>query len=186
MEDKKLGSEIIVAVGSMHNIPERDTPLEGFRVATPGLSDILGRNVRREREKAGLSQLQLAQRAQINPEGLADVENGRGNPRIGKIIRIATALNMRTGELLAQPGEYQPSPHGVPDPTEALAHGLRKGRTKLVLTQEQFAKQSHVSVQKIIAIEDRDGDPTLDEMIRMALIIGIKPWQLLAPWIHYL
>jgi transcriptional regulator with XRE-family HTH domain len=181
-----LDFETTAAVGSGHDIPERDTSLDGFRTATPGLSDVLGKNVRREREKAELSQMQLAQRAQINPDGLSDIENGRGNPRIGKIIRIATALNMRTGELLAQAGEYQPCPHGVPDPSEALAHGVRKGRTKLMLTQEQFAKHAHVSVQKIIAIEARDGDPTLDEMIRMALIIDINPWQLLAPWIHYL
>ena len=176
----------MAAVGKEHNIPERDNSLEGFRIITPGLSDILGKNVRRERESAMLSQLQLAQRAQINPDGLSDIENGCGNPHVGKIIRIATALNMRTGELLAEPGEYQPCPHGAPDPTEALAHSVRKGRTKLALTQLQFAKRAHISMQKLTAIEARDGDPTLDEMIRIALIIGIKPWQLLAPWIHYL
>jgi transcriptional regulator with XRE-family HTH domain len=181
-----LDFETIAAVGSAHDIPERETSLEEFRIITPGPSDILARNIRREREKAGLSQLQLAQRAQINPNGLSDIENGRGSPQIGKIIRLATALKMRTGELLAEAGEYQPSPHGVPDPTEALAHGVRKGRTKLALTQGQFAKRAHVNIQKVIAIEARNGDPTLDEMIRMALIIGIKPWQLLAPWIHYL
>ena len=181
-----MDTQSAIAIGSEHAIPEREIPPGEFRVTTPGLSDILGNNVRLAREKAGLSQLQLAYRAQINPDGLSDVENGRGNPRIGKIIRIATALDMRTGELLAQAGEYQPCPHGVPDPTEALAHSVRRGRTKLVLTHEQFSERAHISTPKLRSIEARDGDPTLDEMIRIALVIGIKPWQLLAPWVPYL
>jgi DNA-binding XRE family transcriptional regulator len=92
---------------------------------------------------------------------------------------------MRTGELLAPAGEYEPCPHEVPDPTEALAHSVSKGRKKLKLTREEFAKSAHIGLQKLIAIETRDGDPMFDEMIRIALILDIKPWQLFAPWIHH-
>lgn len=172
------------AVGNEHHIPEQNPILREVQAVVPGPSTILAKNVSRLREEAKLTQYQLAQRAQINPDGLQDIENVRGNPRIGKIIRIASALNVRTGELLALPGEYRVCPHGVPDPTEALAHTIVRRRKKLEFAQAEFAKQAHISLEKLIAIENRDGDPTLEEMIRMALILKIETWQLFAPWVH--
>jgi transcriptional regulator with XRE-family HTH domain len=174
------------AVGAAHHIAEKEYLPQEVHAAIPGLSDILGKNVLKARELAGLSQMQLAQRAQINPDGLRDIELGRGNPRLGKVIRIATAFGVRVGELLARPGEYKPCPQKklVLDPTEMLAQSARRGRTQLKMTQERFARLLHMHPEKITALEERDGDPTLEEMIRIAWIMKIEPWQLLAPWTH--
>jgi transcriptional regulator with XRE-family HTH domain len=184
--NKTLDSLLVstTPVGNEHYIPEQNPIPREFRAVVPGPSTILAKNVFRLREEAKLTQYQLAQRAQINPDGLRDIENACGNPRLGKIIQIAAALNVRTGELLAAPGEYRVCPHGVPDPTEALAHTIVRRREKLSLAQGEFAEQAHISLEKLVAVESRDGNPTLEEMIRMALILNIKPWQLFAPWVH--
>jgi transcriptional regulator with XRE-family HTH domain len=183
-EEIPLDSFLSAAVGNEHYIPEQNPISREVQAVVPGPSTILAKNVSRLREEAKLTQYQLAQRAQINPDGLQDIENVRGNPRIGKIIRIASALKVRTGELLALPGEYRVCPHGVLDPTEALAHTIVRRRKKLKFAQAEFAEQAHISLEKLAAIENRDGNPTLEEMIRMALILKIETWQLFAPWIH--
>lgn len=61
---------------------------------------ILGRNIRRLREEAGLSQEQLAFDAGMKRSYLSDMERGVRNPTVRAVGRLATALNVPPGELL--------------------------------------------------------------------------------------
>lgn len=60
----------------------------------------LGRNIRRLRKDAGLSQEQLAFDAGIKRSYLSDMERGVRNPTVRAVGRIAAALNVSPADLL--------------------------------------------------------------------------------------
>lgn len=66
------------------------------------LAATLGRNIRRLREEAGLSQEQLAFDAGMKRSYLSDMERGVRNPTVRALGRIALALKVEPGELLRQ------------------------------------------------------------------------------------
>lgn len=61
---------------------------------------ILGRNVRRLRDEAGLSQEQLAFDAGMKRSYLSDLERGVRNPSVRAVGRLAAALNVPAADLL--------------------------------------------------------------------------------------
>ena len=64
---------------------------------------ILGRNIRRLREEAGLSQEQLAFDAGMKRSYLSDMERGVRNPSVRALGRLAAALKVSPDELLRTP-----------------------------------------------------------------------------------
>ncbi|MDP3209515.1 MAG: helix-turn-helix transcriptional regulator [Rhodoglobus sp.] len=72
----------------------------------------LGTNVRRLRESAQLSQEELAFRAGMHVTYLSGVENGRRNPSLGIIVRLANALDIDPVELFGLSNEPSDQPLG--------------------------------------------------------------------------
>ncbi len=66
------------------------------------LRSALGRAIARLRAKEGLSQERFALRAKIARTYFAGIERGRHNVSIDLLERIARALDLDTGELLAE------------------------------------------------------------------------------------
>jgi transcriptional regulator with XRE-family HTH domain len=65
-----------------------------------------GRAVRRHRKQAGLSQEELADRAQIHRTYIGGIERGERNPTLLMIHRLARALDVPPTKLL-EPDESQ-------------------------------------------------------------------------------
>ena len=61
---------------------------------------IVGRNVRRLREEAGLSQEKLALEAELDRTYVSGVERGVRNPTVTVVARIAKALKTEPDKLL--------------------------------------------------------------------------------------
>jgi transcriptional regulator with XRE-family HTH domain len=64
------------------------------------LQAVVGQNVRRLREAAGLPQDELAYRAGIHVTYLSGVENGRRNLTLNVLQRLARALGVSEVELV--------------------------------------------------------------------------------------
>jgi transcriptional regulator with XRE-family HTH domain len=64
---------------------------------------VFGRNVREARQRASLSQEELAYRAGMKRSYLSDLERGTRNPTVRALGRLAAALNMPPAQLLALP-----------------------------------------------------------------------------------
>lgn len=62
---------------------------------------LFGRNVRALREKAGLSQEELAFRAGMKRSYVSDLERGTRNPTVRALGRLAAALEVPPARLLA-------------------------------------------------------------------------------------
>jgi transcriptional regulator with XRE-family HTH domain len=60
----------------------------------------LGANVRERREKVGLTQGELAERAEIHRTFLNQLENGRTNITIAVLVRLALALKTTPAALV--------------------------------------------------------------------------------------
>jgi DNA-binding XRE family transcriptional regulator len=52
----------------------------------------IARGLRRLRDRAGLTQAEVAHRAGIRPETLSRVENGRANPTVATVRKIVRAI----------------------------------------------------------------------------------------------
>lgn len=64
------------------------------------LRAVVGRNIRRERERLGIPQDELAHRADIHVTYLSGVENGRRNITLNVLERLALALGLSESELV--------------------------------------------------------------------------------------
>ena len=73
---------------------------------TPG--SVVGRNVRRLRERRGLSLADLGTRAGVSKTTVHDLEGGSANPRLETLYAVATALSVGLGDLLTPPEEDLP------------------------------------------------------------------------------
>jgi XRE family aerobic/anaerobic benzoate catabolism transcriptional regulator len=68
----------------------------------------VGRRVRQKRERLGLSQKQLADRALLSVRFLAQLEHGDGNISLRRFAQLAAALGTDAAELLAAPPDGRP------------------------------------------------------------------------------
>jgi predicted transcriptional regulator len=60
----------------------------------------IGRDLKKMREEAGLSQVHLARKAKIRPEVLCRIESGHGNPTVATITKIVKAIENLSGKSL--------------------------------------------------------------------------------------
>lgn len=67
----------------------------------------LGRAIRELRGEKGLTQEELARRADLDPPHLAAVESGRRNPTWGTVRRISYALDLPLPELIRRAEEVE-------------------------------------------------------------------------------
>lgn len=78
----------------------RPSSLSRVKSATP--QQALGRAVAARRDELGLTQEQLALRADLHQRWISNVENGHRNPSYASLRRLATGLEMRTSDLVAR------------------------------------------------------------------------------------
>lgn len=71
--------------------PDSDDPRSTFGV-----------NLRSARERAGLTQEALGHRANFHPTEVNRIERGRRNPGLLTIVKLAKALDIPAGDLLAK------------------------------------------------------------------------------------
>jgi len=62
--------------------------------------ETLGRRLRRLRERAGLTQEQLAEVGKLQPESVSRIETGAVSPGLSSLRRLARALDVPLGDLV--------------------------------------------------------------------------------------
>ena len=61
---------------------------------------LLGKNVKYFRYKNNLTQEKLAERCDLSPRYISDIENGNGNISIDTLTKLSEILNVKTYDLL--------------------------------------------------------------------------------------
>ncbi|MBX7106640.1 MAG: helix-turn-helix transcriptional regulator [Gemmataceae bacterium] len=72
------------------------------KTGLPDIRERFGDAVRTRREKLGLTQEDLAEKAGIHRTYLSDVERGSRNVSLVNIERLARGLGLRIGDLFAE------------------------------------------------------------------------------------
>jgi len=67
------------------------------------IREIFAKNLRENRRKCGLTQAQLAEKAQVSTHYIALIELARNIPKVETIERLAKALNVEVYELFILP-----------------------------------------------------------------------------------
>jgi transcriptional regulator with XRE-family HTH domain len=89
----------------------------------------IGERIKRHRERAGLTQQQLATKAGISLSNLSQIEQGqKEDPRISTVQAIAAALGMGLDALVSDSGE-RAAPAGQPSAERTSAPSRGKGAT---------------------------------------------------------
>lgn len=60
----------------------------------------LGGKVRKYRKQQGLTQEKLAELARIDPKSIIQIENGKRNPTLKTIRKIATSLKIKLSTII--------------------------------------------------------------------------------------
>ncbi len=71
------------------------------------LHQVIARNVRQARKRAGLSQADVATRSGFSNSYLSEIERGRTNPSTEVLERIAQTLGLRPYQLLLEEEEWE-------------------------------------------------------------------------------
>lgn len=71
------------------------------------LHQVIARNVRQARKRAGLSQADVATRSGFSDSYLSEIERGRTNPSTEVLERIAQTLGLRPYQLLLEEEEWE-------------------------------------------------------------------------------
>ena len=71
------------------------------------LHQVIARNVRQARKRAGLSQADVATRCGFSDSYMSEIERGRTNPSTEVLERIAQTLGLRPYQLLLEEEEWE-------------------------------------------------------------------------------
>ena len=67
---------------------------------TPKIYEKLGRKIQKARQEKGITQEKLAEMADISRTHMAHIEQGRRQPTLDVVQKIARALKMKANELI--------------------------------------------------------------------------------------
>jgi transcriptional regulator with XRE-family HTH domain len=70
------------------------------KVVTPKHRKLLGNGVRKHRKLAGLTQEKLAEKVDLNPVYVGQIERGFRVPTVDVLLRISKALNVRLRDIV--------------------------------------------------------------------------------------
>jgi len=76
-------------------------PMAPSRSATGGPPERLGANLRRARRERQLTQEQVAARSGVHATEVSRIESGKRDPRASTVVRLAEAIGVPPGQLLA-------------------------------------------------------------------------------------
>lgn len=128
----------MVTTRGPHGSSERARPNRGMTMP-------VGQNVRRERERAGLSVREMARRLGVSASFLSQFELGQSQAAVSTLFAIATELNVTLDELLGH------TPGGQSPPGFARKKGSAEDATSPL---DYLAFQTGVRWRRLADLED--------------------------------
>ena len=104
------------------------------------VKELIGRNIRRNREMAEMKQEVLAQKLSITASALSQIETGKTDVSVDRIEQIATALNKSFFELITTPNHVG---------------GIKNGITNNDMMNQNMDSLIEKMNQLIVALESR-------------------------------
>lgn len=135
--------------------------------ADPALLDGIGHRLREERQRAGLSQRELARRLGLSASLISQLESGQSRPSVGTLYAIVTELGVSLDRVIKgadapEAGAAGAVPEGAPvvHPGERVAIDLDSG-----VRWEELAAGQEEGIDFLEAIYEVGGASTPDESL---------------------
>lgn len=144
------------------------------------LREELGRRLRARRGSQGRTLASVAMQAGLSVPYVANLENGRGNPTLGSLHRLADALDVRLSELLETGEDAADRPAALPESLAEFSQGARFRREVRRLADEGKVAPAEVRHQLLTAMaavpQPHRGLDELDwHRILDALVLVLRP-----------
>lgn len=161
-------------------------------VAGPDQTEIVeqvrafGKNLRRARLSAGLTQVQLSCATPLDRAAISRLECGERAPDLPTLMRLCTALGTQPTALVGGIGakESQSRRRGRQDMAggraEQFGANLKRARQRAEVSQERLALDAKVDRAAISVYENGGREPNLRTVLKLALKLGVRPASLLA------
>ena len=120
-------------------------------VTEDALREELGRRLRARRSSLGQTLASVAMQAGLSVPYVANLENGRGNPTLSSLHRLAGALGVALSELLADTDAVAPEP-ALPGSLAAFSQGARFRQEVRRLATENKVAPAEVRRQLLTAM----------------------------------
>jgi transcriptional regulator with XRE-family HTH domain len=148
-------------------------------VTEEALREELGRRLRARRSSLGRTLASVAMQAGLSVPYVANLENGRGNPTLSSLHRLAGALGVALSELLADADAVAPGP-ALPASLAAFSQGARFRQEVRRLAAENKVAPAEVRRQLLTAMaavpQPNRGLDELDwHRILDALVLVLRP-----------
>lgn len=121
----------------------------------------LGAKISIIREEKGMSLSELAEKANISPSYLCQIENSKVMPALSTLKNIAAALDVEPELLMAS--------------TSFVGYKIKKIRRERNITQAQLAKKAGVSTGLIGQIESGKVEPSIKTLEKIAAALSLSP-----------
>ena len=133
-----------------------------------------GKNLKRERQKIGITMEELAKQVGVTQAQISFYERNINKPSIEKLEALARALNIPISKLLDEDVTLS---IGVIDMT--IGKRLRKIRVEQGLTTVELGMRANISQGMISRIENDRANPTIDKVVSLARALNIPISKLL-------
>ncbi len=141
---------------------------------------LFGANMRATRQKAGLTQQELSQVAQLDRAAISFIERAKRSPDLATLLKIAHALRTTPANLLGEIGAPAPNLRGprdgpLPsDPAKRLGANLTWARRRAKVSQETLALEANVDRAAISVYEHGRREPNLRTIIKLASALDVS------------
>ena len=76
------------------------TTTKGYNLWIMNEAEKLGKNLKRIRTAKGISQGEIGRKLEVDKSFISNIENGKTNPTLATIAKIAKAIGVSVGELM--------------------------------------------------------------------------------------
>jgi len=148
-------------------------------VTEEALREELGRRLRTRRSSQRRTLASVAMQAGLSVPYVANLENGRGNPTLSSLHRLAGSLGIPLSELLTKPDGAEPGP-APPTSLAEFSQGARFRQEVRRLAAEQNVTPTEIRHQLLAAMsavpQPHRGLDELDwHRILDALVLVLRP-----------
>jgi transcriptional regulator with XRE-family HTH domain len=165
--------------------PVQDLPSE---ISDRQIAACVGTNVRDRRRGLALTQLQLAEAAEVDRSYVNQIERGRHVLSLSLLVRLAASLNVRCECVAAgvvwesSSGSFRrsPMPLGPGAPRERLGGNVAEARRRLGISQQHLADRASINRSEMGALERGTQNVRVFSLIRVAGALGIEARELFA------
>lgn len=132
-------------------------------------NNVIGTNIRKLREKSGLTQPQIADKVNVSKQSISNWETGLKAPRMGALQKLADIFGVSIGDIT----DEHPVEKSVPEQINRIISKLTTDRQQVVYdcAKEQLNEQNHPTVRDI-----DDYRPTNEVKVLGTVSAGTGEW----------